>query len=441
MFKYFSLLIITHLLIIHLNAQDFNKKPLTHNDYDSWKNLGGTEISSYGQIISYEINPQRGDGFLYILDTKSKVLDSIARGDKAKISPVSAYVVFKIKPAYDTIRKLKLKDVKKEKMPKDSLGIWLRNKDTVLKFANIKSYKVPEKESNWMAFIFEKTGQEKNDTLSSADTNMQADTVKNTKNKKKKKIKTLKIIQPEKNHEYDFKDIEEYALSKYGNMVGMISKFGDSIDSVSVKLFDTKKRETINLINTAGFAKKISLSDHGEYCCFLFSPDTIKEKIFELQLWNTNKDNVSAVIDTSNTEMPQEWAVGEHANPAFSEDGKRLYFGTAPIVTPEPEDTLTDDEKVRVDIWNWKDPTLQPQQLKNVKSEKKRTYAAVFHINDNKMVQLADKELIYVPFDLKSNKNLIMGYTYKPYKKLLSWEASRYKDNYLVNQETGKKKS
>lgn len=442
MSKYLTLSIIINLFIISLNAQEISKKPLTHDDYDSWKSLGSVQISDDGEIISYEINPQKGDGYLYILENNSKKPDSILRGDQAKISAVSDFVAFNIKPGYDTIRKAKLKELKKDKMPKDSLGIWLRNKDSVLKFANIKSFKVPEKESGWMAFIYEKIEEETNDTISKADTNIKADSASNNKNNnsKKNKIKSLKIIKPSEYKEFDFEDIEEYTLSKFGNMVGMIKKFGDSIDSVSVDLFNTKTQDTINLINTAGIAKKISLNDNGTYCSFIYSSDTIKEKLFELRLYNVKEGNLSAIIDTSDQAMPENWSVSQHANLKFSEDNNRLYFGTAPIVEPEPEDTLTDDEKVSVDIWNWKDATLQPQQLKNLKNEKKRFYTALWHIDEKKMVQLADKELKYVSYDLKNNKKIILGYTYEPYKKLLSWEASRYKDNYLVNQKTGERK-
>jgi hypothetical protein len=46
-----------------------------------------------------------------------------------------------------------------------------------------------------------------------------------------------------------------------------------------------------------------------------------------------------------------------------------------------------------VDIWNYKDDYLQPQQLKNLQRELKRSYQAVIRPADGtkKLVQLGDK--------------------------------------------------
>jgi hypothetical protein len=50
------------------------------------------------------------------------------------------------------------------------------------------------------------------------------------------------------------------------------------------------------------------------------------------------------------------------SKPYFSKDGSKLYFGIAPVPQKEPEDTLLPEEKYSVDVWNYKDDYLQPQQ-------------------------------------------------------------------------------
>ena len=59
------------------------KKPLTHGEYDGWKSLSQQSITDNGEWIKYEINPQEGDGMLYLYKVKSKSLEKIERGSGA----------------------------------------------------------------------------------------------------------------------------------------------------------------------------------------------------------------------------------------------------------------------------------------------------------------------------------------------------------------------
>ena len=54
----------------------------------------------------------------------------------------------------EPLKALKRKKIKKDKLPTDSLGIYNINKKTLVKIANVKSYKIPEK---WEGYIAYKT--------------------------------------------------------------------------------------------------------------------------------------------------------------------------------------------------------------------------------------------------------------------------------------------
>ena len=133
-------------------AQENQKPSLDHSVYESWKNLYNSQISPDGKWVSYEINPQVGDGKLYLYEVKSRKLESFTRGYDAKFSPESNYIVFKIKPQYLVIREAKMKKRKKDEMPKDSLGVWIIDKQSLMKFEKVKSFKIPEKEGSMFAF-------------------------------------------------------------------------------------------------------------------------------------------------------------------------------------------------------------------------------------------------------------------------------------------------
>ena len=44
-----------------LSAQN---KPLDHSVYDGWQSVSAVKLSADGGLLSYEINPQEGDGTL-----------------------------------------------------------------------------------------------------------------------------------------------------------------------------------------------------------------------------------------------------------------------------------------------------------------------------------------------------------------------------------------
>ena len=77
------------------------------------------------------------------------------RGSKAAFSSNSNFVVYSIKPQFDTVRSKKLKKVKKDKLPKDSLGIYYFETGKTYKFPGLSKISVPKKSSDWVAVLIE----------------------------------------------------------------------------------------------------------------------------------------------------------------------------------------------------------------------------------------------------------------------------------------------
>ena len=432
-FKSILLFILATILFIGVSAQD--KIPLDHSVYDDWKSIRNYSISNDGSLVTYEINPQEGDGKLFLFNTENRNYDSLQRGYKAKLSSNSNMLFFSIKPQFDTVRAAKLKKVKKDKLPSDSLGIWIVGSDEIVKFPNLKSTNIPEEKSDWIAFSMKENPSAKKDTLTSDSTEVK----KKPKSKKKKKGNLLVIMNPVTGDSVSFKNVTKYALSKNGDLCAFISVAGDSIDSVLVAYYNTKKQRYTSVLNQPGFSENISVDEQGKQFAFTYSSDTIKEKSFSLY-YSDLSNNINLITGDNFSRLNDGWAVSKNGKIYFNKFGSELYFGTAPKPEPIAKDTLTDDEKVSVDIWNWKDIQLQPQQLKQLEREKKRSYTAVYYPKKDQIVQLADESIKSVTIDPKSKGKYSLGYNYKPYQRMTSWEASRYKDIFLINRETGEKK-
>jgi dipeptidyl aminopeptidase/acylaminoacyl peptidase len=146
------------------------------------------------------------------------------------------------------------------------------------------------------------------------------------------------------------------------------------------------------------------------------------------------------IVDGYTSGIPVGWTPSENGNIYFSEDETKLFFGTNETPEPAPKDTILDEEKPKLDIWNWQDLKLQPQQKVEAEREKKRTYLAVYHINLNRFIQLADPQVRDISTLQKGNSDLALGYNELPYLRESSWTGTRNRDYYIVDVKSGIKR-
>jgi dipeptidyl aminopeptidase/acylaminoacyl peptidase len=429
---------ILFLISLVSNAQ---KIPLDHSVYDSWKSIGSASITDDGKLITYEINPQQGDGWLYIYSTDNNNKDSVFCGFRSKVSPDNKYVVYQIKPTYNEVRQAKKKKLKDDQTPKNNLAIRLLPGNQTSDVKRVKSYDVPESGPYWMAYLMEKKSEDKQDN------GKQADTTKTTKPQTRNSKKPPEprgtefvILNPVTQKEFRFNDVTEYVVAKDGRSISFLQDIPDTskTDNFRVHRFDTKKETSTLVFEGKGSVKKLSTDKAGDNLSFLFTTDTTKEKVYDLFL-SKGGSGAKKVVDANNAAMPAGWSVSENGTISFSDDATRIYFGTAPKPIKEPEDTLLADEKYRLDIWSWNDNLLQPMQKKQLEAELKRTYLAVYHINTNVMFQLAGKEIPVVRTTGKGNNDIAIGISDLKYQKYSSWDANNYSDYYLINVKTGTK--
>lgn len=143
-------------------AQETTKKTLSTDDFAAWKVVNNPIISPDGKIVSFEVNPQKGDGILVVKTTDGKKEDKFQRGYNASFSSESDFVVYKIKQPVDSVRTAKKKKLKKEQMPKDSIGIFVFKQRKTYTFANLKQYSLPKENATWIAFLTDQKKPEKN---------------------------------------------------------------------------------------------------------------------------------------------------------------------------------------------------------------------------------------------------------------------------------------
>ncbi|RAV29637.1 alpha/beta hydrolase family protein [Sinomicrobium soli] len=405
------------------------KKALTPDDFDRWKHISGPQFSEDGNFLVYEYNDGNGDGSLVITDIRNGVSDTLERGGGARISGNSALVAFRIKPPFGLRRKAETEGWKGDKKPSDSLGIYLLESREVLKYPDVKDFSLPAEGGSWLAFktiteIADPDGKKESDSLKAG--------------KKQKKDTLVVVLNPLKKDSISFKNVKSYTWARKKNSLLFQSEKKDSTATwASVLRLDTATMQADTLFKGEGEVKKINLGPEGEKLAFLFSEDTTKIKKYTLY---TGKGSaVSELKKGSIASLPDGWTPSENGSMFFSENGKRLFFGTARYQGERTRDTLLNSERAQVDIWAWTDSLLQPQQKVNLSRDRRKTFSAVYDFEAGKSLQLADSAVPEVTVLNKGDGAYVLAEDEKPYRRASSWNALWVKDIYTIDLNSGKR--
>ena len=463
---------------ISLFAQ-IQKRPLTAADYDRWQSVRSEKIANNGQWIAYQIDPQDGDGRLEVAGSLGSSVVSqpryrFPRGYMAQFTPDSKFLVMRLKvPVADT-RKAKLKKRKPDEMPKDSLLVLNLATGKSVRLPNVKSFMFGKEAGSWLAVLQEANTPKllaevkvspKKDTL--APTTPNSTTTVATKKGNSKKIKgdDLTLLNMADGSRQTVRYVSNVVVSENGQTF-FYSRESAS-DSVKtgensvpgVFLFNTANGQTM-LVDTSSkrkIYKGLAIDKTGQQLTWMASADsagadvrifTLYYKSLSPTISVTNKRGkpktpeapFTVLADTLTKALPKGWSVNEFREPKFSDDGKRLYFSTAPISPKPTKDTLTpDDEKVKMDIWTWTDSRLQPMQQRRLKEEKERGYLTVYDVPSGRVTPVASREIPTVSFDPKTNTRYLLGLSDLPYQVQASWDPG-HTDLYLIDTQTGEQK-
>ncbi len=418
------------------------KKSLTHEVYDDWKTIDASLISNDGNYVLYVVKPGLGDGQLHLRDTEKAKEQTYARGAKPAFSYDSRYAVFQVRPQYDSVHQAKLEKKKEDALPKDSLFVVNLGKEQVYRHERVQSYKLPEKGSDWLAFLLEAPLPEKDSAKANSTTPEDAlhAVLADDQDKDKPQGNELLLLNLGNMEEQHFEGVKEYLFAENGSKL-IFSTIKDSTQSAGVFAFDTQT-ESINVLDSGKMSyQNLALSEDGKRIAFLASEDSLKadERYFNLFLYD---GSLSLVADTTNADFPEGWMVSQYETPFFSEDASRLFFGTVPRPEKfayEEDTTILDEERVKVDIWSWKDPLIQPMQKLQAEEEMKRTYIAMYDIAGQQLSQLADEEMPEINFDQEKRLPYAIGISDLPYQQQISWDYPFHRDVYLMDLKSGQR--
>ena len=183
---------------------------------------------------------------------------------------------------------------------------------------------------------------------------------------------------------------------------------------------------------------RLAVSDEGAVA-FLTDRDDRGADAPAFSLYAARDGTATARVAPGAEALPDGWVPSEHGEVSFSGSGARVLFHSAPRPLPDPEDDTPEDERVRVDVWNWKDPLLQPMQLVQLEDELERGYQAVLDLGNGRVAQLATTDVPDVTVADDGDGAIAMGRSGLPYRQEVSWEGG-HSDLYIIDVADGSRR-
>jgi dipeptidyl aminopeptidase/acylaminoacyl peptidase len=429
-FKYILYLLFALGLQTQLVAQQ--KKILTHSVYDSWETvqepkISNTYVDSLGSCLAAcLINVQEGDGRA-IISTNDKILKEIPRGYDISLSHDGQFAFGRIRPYYAETKKARIAKKKPEEMPKDSFFVYNSLRDTFWKTDKVRSYKYAEKQKLNYVVVF---------TDKPKDTGK----VKSTAPPTAGQLWLLNNGAANK----QWPNVLEYIQSQDGTKL-LIKAAGINAKTTHIILYNINTSKTDTIERNVVDAKGLVLSEDGSQLAYLSSYDSTAQKSYALMYAQAGASQSKLLLTKGSENMPAIMQVSENQLPYFSKQGKRLFFGINPPITPR-DTSLAELDRVSLDIWHWQDEQIMPQQLRQADARQKESYLCYIttaNINDmaTAFVQLTNDSMRRVQLTAQGDGQVAYGQTSSLYNKIENqWNLLPASNYYAVNMETGKPK-
>jgi dipeptidyl aminopeptidase/acylaminoacyl peptidase len=462
------------------------KRPITHQDYDSWRSILATQVSRDGKFVAYAYVPQDGDGEIVVRNIATGVDWRSSRGYRPPLPPPddpgtniaefqaeqarlmrpvftadSKFVVFVIEPSKAEITKAKKDKKKPEDMPKNDLGIMDLATGTVTQIQKVKTFRVPEDRGGFVAYLHEPQPEERPKSAdpsaspSTPATGTEPSAVapgpspesrpsgssRAPRGKKKEYGSVLVLRNTATRNDRLFPDVLDFTISKDAKtLVFTTSSRKEDTNGVFMVATETDA-PPVTLLTGKGKYQKLTWDEDNTQLAFTSDKEdaAAKQPKFRVYHWDRKAPEATEIVSITSPGFRKEMVVSERANLSFSLDGSRLFLGTAPPPEPEknPDEEIPADEKIVVDLWHWKDDYVQTIQKVRAEQDRNRSFRAVYDLQSKKFVQLADETMEGI--SPSNDGSYAIGSDNRKYRVTADYDPG-FSDYYLINTSDGSRK-
>ncbi|MGM5471301.1 alpha/beta hydrolase family protein [Flavobacteriaceae bacterium LMO-SS05] len=429
----------TALLLVFSISIFAQKKVLDHADVELWNSIKDEAISPNGNFVVYNVQKDNSDSHLILKDAQGLTIFEYERASKGQFSYDSNRLIFTIKPLKDSIDAMQRRKIKKDKLPKDSLGIYDITTKALTKLPNLKSYTLPEKWSGYVAYYSEDFKEDKK-TSEEDSTVVKTDAKKKAKKVGKHNGYHLVLRNLLTQKQDTFKFATQYTFAKRAKRFSFATTGEDKDADAGVFVLNLETNALTNIqAAKKGKYEQLQFSESGKRLGFIADLDSTKVQIRpnELYSWQEGDKLAKKLLDQDSA--PKGYLVSSDGVIRFSKDETKLYFGLRkpPVVQ---DTTLLKDEIVNVEVWTYNEPRLYTVQELQLKNDTIQSFQTVFNFKSNTVVPLATKAFPNTDMTDDRNAAFALTNTSLPYELESQWTGRRLKDFTIVNTNTGASK-
>ena len=437
---------------------------LDHEDTYRWNTIRSPRISADGNWAAWVVDPWDGDPELVVSRTDGSASKRV-RGRGPVFTRGSSHLAYRIPPPQSEVDPLRREGKSGDELPGDALGVLSlaaleasRNGEGAEFTAGpIESFQVPEDGGSWIAYHLSEDAAEAEDGDADAETEGgEAEAGGEEAGEEEEEAEEKRSPEYEKRHEkeagtplvlrhldtgveFSFPHAVSYQVADRGTSLAYAAST-DEEGGDGLFWVDAASGSATAVMEGEGHYRQIAFDELEASLAFVSDAAEWERDQPAFSLYRSDVGAAAVLVAGTSTDgVPAGWWVSEHGDVSFSDDGGRLFFGTAPRPGPEPDEAPLERDEVRLDVWNWKDPYLQPMQLVQMDDERERSYLAVALRGRDGVVQLGAPDMPDVARTRDGDSDFLLGSTDVPYRQELSWDG-RYRDAYAVDAGTGERR-
>ena len=406
------------------------KKALDHSVYDGWQSVRTIKISPDGQLLSYEVVPQEGDGTLYVKNLQSGAELAVARGTALKWAQDASYALFTVKAPFADTRQARIDKKKADEQPKDSVA-----------------------RLNLRTLAWETVGAAGSTALGydAAPYLFAAQDVKD------RKSKNLLVFDTAAGTTDTLRNVSSFEASRSGSRLAVITakEEKDSLSRSAVILYDLPRGSVDTLSSGRKTYANIRFSDAGDKVVFTATDQEEKtdgtpahavflaaEKVLKKASRNTpavTEWSTAELLSADSADLPAGWVVAAASRPAFSNGASRIVLDLTEYF-PAKDTTVYEFEAARLDIWVWNKQTVPPMDKVSSPGRVRSRKAVVNLDRPGRLVVLSRNPSDRISFFGGAEGEYALSTDSEPYVLDNLWAASSRADVSLVSLRDGSRK-
>ena len=383
-----------------------------------------------GKWLYYEVKPGLGDRSVTVYNTKTAESQIFPRGKSPQFSEDGKFLIFEATPDFDTLQTLRRKKIAKKDLPGDTVLLYRLRDGHTSRFAQVKSYELPQKWSG--RFIYQREVAQIPSDTSSVDSLETTPKFESDENGSILRIFDLKTLK-----EDSIPFVTQFVVAEEAPVVFLETSGDDGNIKKGLYRYFCETKVMHQVDSSGNSVDKMAVSADGEHIASLINRDTTGDNaVLELLYCDGSMDKMRSVLDTAATFLPDDWELSSNRKLWFSESGKNLFYGISPQRI-EQDTSLLEEEIVQVQVWTYLDQELYPRQNVRLDQEKKRSYLCLFDTESGKHHEVGTTAMPEVILPLHGDGQNFLTYDEGPYLRASSWLGYSRKDVWLYNKRQG----